>query len=90
MYQLFLKEFGAGNLKFRLAEEQSQFGWIISVYTLEPHRKNGLAYKLVDEVCCLLQEKGAKRARLWSSSSGRKVYENLGFDSMIDMSKSYV
>ena len=72
---------------YPLAEEPSLFGWVISVYTLKEHRKNGLAYKLVDEICLWLKQKGAKRARLWSSSDGRKVYENLGFENMIDMSK---
>lgn len=72
---------------YPLAEEPSLFGWVISVYTLKKHRNNGLAYNLVDEICLWLRDKGAKRARLWSSSSGRKVYENLGFKDMLDMSK---
>ncbi|MFD2507741.1 GNAT family N-acetyltransferase [Halalkalibacter alkalisediminis] len=55
---------------FPLAEEQSLFGWIINVYTVEQHRNNGLASKLVEEVCDWLKEKGANRARLWASSSG--------------------
>jgi GNAT superfamily N-acetyltransferase len=72
---------------YPLAKEQSLFGWVIAVYTLKNHRNNGLAYKLVDEICLWLKQKGAKRARLWSSSTGRKVYENLGFRNMMDMSK---
>ncbi|KAF0824769.1 GCN5 family acetyltransferase [Cytobacillus firmus] len=75
---------------FPLAEKESLFGWIIAVYTLEQHRNNGLAHKLVNEVCFWLKEKGAERARLWSSSSGRGVYENLGFKTMIDMSKPLI
>ncbi|MEI5907111.1 GNAT family N-acetyltransferase [Bacillus spongiae] len=73
---------------YPLAEKPSLFGRVISVYTLKKHRNNGLAYKLVDEICLWLKDKGAKRARLWSSSTGRKVYENLGFKNMLDMSKS--
>lgn len=72
---------------FPLSEEQSLFGWIIAVYTLPQYRNNGLADRLVDEVCLWLKDKGAKRARLWSSSRARKVYENLGFKSMLDMEK---
>ncbi|MEH7246859.1 GNAT family N-acetyltransferase [Neobacillus niacini] len=72
---------------YPLAEEQSLFGWVIAVYTLKNHRNNGLAYKLVDEICLWLKQKGAKRARLWSSSTGRRVYEDLGFKNMMDMSK---
>lgn len=72
---------------FPLSEEQSLFGWIIAVYTLPHYRNNGLADRLVDEVCLWLKDKGAKRARLWSSSRARKVYENLGFKSMLDMEK---
>lgn len=72
---------------YPLAEEPSLFGWVISVYTLKEHRNHGLAYQLVDDICLWLKQKGAKRARLWSSSKGRKVYENLGFQQMMDMSK---
>lgn len=72
---------------FPISEEQTLFGWIISVYTLPQHRNNGLAYLLVDEVCSWLKDNGAKRARLWSSSNARKVYERLGFKSMLDMEK---
>lgn len=75
---------------FPLSEAQTLFGWIISVYTLPQHRSNGLAYQLVDEVCSWLKDNGAKRARLWSSSNGRKVYESLGFKSMLDMEKMLV
>ncbi|MBD8069721.1 GNAT family N-acetyltransferase [Bacillus sp. PS06] len=73
---------------FPLAEEQSLFGWVIAVYTVENHRKNGLAHQLVDDICLWLKQKGATRARLWSSIKGRKVYEDLGFEDMLDMSKS--
>ncbi|MCA1054110.1 GNAT family N-acetyltransferase [Rossellomorea aquimaris] len=75
---------------YPLAADQSLFGWVISVYTIEEHRHNGLAATLVDEICIWLKEKGAKRARLWSSSTGRNVYENLGFTRMLDMSKPLV
>lgn len=73
---------------FPLAGEQSLFGWVIAVYTMKKHRKNGLASQLVDEICLWLKQKGAKRARLWSSSTGRTVYEQLGFDNMMDLSKN--
>jgi GNAT superfamily N-acetyltransferase len=110
--RLFLKEYEAGQLMFRvavdesdqiascaggllrteypypLAEEESLFGWVISVYTLEIHRHNGLASTLTDEVCEWLRQKGARRARLWSSSTGRSVYEKSGFRPMMDMVKS--
>ncbi|MBA4537425.1 GNAT family N-acetyltransferase [Bacillus aquiflavi] len=48
------------------------FGWFITVYTLPQHRNNGIAHQLVDDVCSWLKDKGAKWARLWSSSSARK------------------
>ncbi|MDG5471718.1 GNAT family N-acetyltransferase [Jeotgalibacillus sp. ET6] len=75
---------------YPLSQELSLFGWLLAVYTLKNHRRNGLAYKLVDDVCLWLTERGAKRARLWSSSSGRKIYENLGFKNMMDMSKPLI
>ncbi|GAA5417563.1 hypothetical protein Pryu01_02637 [Paraliobacillus ryukyuensis] len=73
---------------FPLAEEQTTFGWIIAVYTLKPYRNNGLAHRLVEEVCTWLKENGAHRARLWSSSKGIQIYESLGFHSMIDLAKT--
>jgi GNAT superfamily N-acetyltransferase len=72
---------------FPLAIEQTLFGWVIAVYTDKDHRRNGLAYMLVEDICLWLKEKGADRARLWSSSAGRSVYENLGFEKMMDMVK---
>lgn len=72
---------------YPLAEEQSLFGWVIAVYTLENNRNNGLASNLVEDICLWLKQKGAKRAKLWSSSTGRKVYEKLGFNNILDMSK---
>jgi GNAT superfamily N-acetyltransferase len=71
-----------------LSEEQSLFGWVISVYTLPHYRKNGLAAKLVEEIYIWLKEKGAGRARLWASIEGRRVYEKIGFRSMMDMEKT--
>ncbi|XXM73121.1 GNAT family N-acetyltransferase [Lysinibacillus sphaericus] len=108
---LFIKEYEAGKLIFRvavdesnqiaacagglirteypypLAEEESLFGWVISVYTLENHRHKGLGSTLTDEVCEWLKQNGAKRARLWSSSTGRSVYEKSGFKPMMDLTK---
>ncbi|AGE23481.1 hypothetical protein GHH_c29710 [Geobacillus sp. GHH01] len=60
-----------------LSEEQTPFGWIIGVYTINNHRKKGLASQLVEEVCSWLKERGARRARLWASSQGRRIYERI-------------
>lgn len=60
---------------------------MISVYTFPPYRKNGLASQLVEEVCEWLQDRGARRARLWASVEGRRVYERIGFHSMMDMER---
>ncbi|WP_010099100.1 GNAT family N-acetyltransferase [Ornithinibacillus scapharcae] len=73
---------------YPLAMEQSLFGWIISVYTNKEHRQNRLASILVDEICLWLKQKGASRARLWSSSTARSTYEKIGFQSMMDMTKA--
>jgi GNAT superfamily N-acetyltransferase len=70
-----------------LSEGQTPFGWVICVYTVSNHRKKGLATRLVEEVCSWLKERGAKRARLWASTEGRRIYENLGFSPMLDMEK---
>jgi GNAT superfamily N-acetyltransferase len=70
-----------------LSEEQTPFGWVIGIYTINNHRKKGLASQLVEEVCSWLKERGAKRARLWASSQGRRIYESIGFSPMLDMEK---
>jgi GNAT superfamily N-acetyltransferase len=71
-----------------LSEEPTPFGWVISVYTIPHHRKKGLASQLVEEVCSWLKERDARRARLWASSEGRRIYERLGFSPMLDMEKA--
>ncbi len=73
---------------FPLSEEKSKFGWVIAVYTMPSHRKRGVASRLVEEVCGWLKDQGAERARLWSSSSARGMYEELGFRTMMDMEKT--
>ncbi|ADC51541.1 GCN5-related N-acetyltransferase [Alkalihalophilus pseudofirmus OF4] len=72
---------------YPLAEEPTLFGWIISVYTNKAHRKQGLAKDLIDEICLWLKENGANRARLWSSSLAKNMYEELGFQQMFDLEK---
>lgn len=73
---------------FPLSEDKSIFGWVIGVYTLPGHRKTGIASLLVEEICSWLKDQGAVRARLWSSSSARGIYESLGFRNMLDMEKT--
>ena len=73
---------------FPLSSEQTLFGWVVSVYTAEECRRNGLASRLVEDVCAWLKEKGARRARLWSSSHASDLYASLGFTRMIDMEKT--
>jgi GNAT superfamily N-acetyltransferase len=45
-----------------LSEDQSLFGWVISVFTLPEYRKKGLASQLVEDVCTWLKDQGARRA----------------------------
>lgn len=75
---------------FPLATEPVPFGWVINVYTLPAFRGQGLASRLVDDVCGWLRERGARRARLWASSEGHSVYAKLGFRQMMDMEKPLV
>ncbi|MEC2072555.1 GNAT family N-acetyltransferase [Alkalihalophilus marmarensis] len=72
---------------YPLAEEPTLFGWIISVYTIKVHRKQGLAHQLINDICLWLKENGAKRARLCASSLAINLYEDLGFQQMIEMEK---
>lgn len=75
---------------FPLSGEQTLFGWVVAVYTAEHCRRNGLASRLVGDVCSWLKEQGAERARLWPSSSAAGMYGKLGFTRMIDMEKPLI
>ena len=75
---------------FPLSSEQTLFGWDVAVYTVEHCRRNGLASRLVEDVCGWLKEQGAERARLWPSSSAAGMYGRLGFTRMIAMEKPLI
>ncbi len=72
---------------YPLAEKQTLYGWIVNVYTKKEYRRNGLASQLTADVCEWLKTNGAKRARLWTSSQARRVYERLGFSQSHEMEK---
>ncbi|KGA96032.1 GCN5 family acetyltransferase [Alkalihalobacillus alcalophilus ATCC 27647 = CGMCC 1.3604] len=75
---------------YPLAAEQTLIGWVVSVYTEQGYRKQGLARLLVDEVNTWLKEKGCGRVRLWSSTAAKPLYNDLGFSQMPIMTKSLI
>ena len=70
-----------------LSKDPSPVGWVVSVYTDHNHRKQGLANKIVNEVCEWLQQKEVSMIRLWASKQGKPTYEKLGFEQSSFMEK---
>lgn len=70
-----------------LSKEPVKVGWVVSVYTEAEHRKQGLAYTVVNEVCQWLQEKEVTMIRLWASQQGKPTYTKLGFETSSFMEK---
>lgn len=62
-----------------LSSEQAKVGWVVSVYTELEHRKQGLAYNIVQEVTNWLESQQVQIIRLWASQHGKTTYEKLGF-----------
>src|SRR5690606_9447678 len=70
-----------------LSKDPVRVGWVVSVYTEINHRKQGLAYKIVNEVCEWLQQNEVTMIRLWASQQGKSTYEKLGFETSSFMEK---
>ena len=70
-----------------LSKQTEKVGWVVSVYTDIDHRKQGLAYRIVQEVCEWLQSQEVMTIRLWASQQGKPTYEKLGFYTMSFMEK---
>ena len=54
-------------------------GYIASVYTKPEHRRQGIAFSLVNEVVAIGKEKGIKKFFLHASDLGKLVYLKCGF-----------
>lgn len=58
-------------------------GHIVSLAVLPPWRRKGIATTLVEELCCILKEKGKKRVKLEvriSNTAAIALYKTLGFE----------
>lgn len=70
-----------------LSKQPEPIGWVVSVYTDINHRKQGLAYKIVNEVTECLSDKQVSYIRLWASKQGKPTYYKLGFEDSPFMDK---
>lgn len=55
------------------------YGYIIDVYTIPEKRRNGYASKIMEELLKWLKGKGIQNIKLKPSSTGKQLYEKLGF-----------
>jgi len=53
--------------------------YVLNVYTEPPHRRRGLARRLMNEILDWCHARGALRITLHASDEGRPLYEDLGF-----------
>jgi GNAT superfamily N-acetyltransferase len=60
-------------------------GNILNVYTAPPHRRRGLARRLMETALDWCQKNGIRAVILHSSDDGRALYERLGFQASNEM-----
>jgi GNAT superfamily N-acetyltransferase len=53
--------------------------YVLNVYTLPEHRKNGLATLLTDRVLAWCEAQGIKKIVLHATEDGARLYERFGF-----------
>ena len=53
--------------------------WIVNVYTNAPHRKRGLARRLMATMHDWCQAQGIERTALNASAAGQPIYESMGY-----------
>jgi GNAT superfamily N-acetyltransferase len=63
----------------------SRRGNIVNVYTAEPHRRLGLARELMTTVLAWCRDHRVDTVILHASSSGRPLYESMGFQATNEM-----
>jgi len=59
--------------------------YVLNVYTDPPHRRRGLARRLMDEILAWCETKSVQRVGLHASDEGRGLYESLGFAATNEM-----
>ena len=53
--------------------------YVLNVYTLPEHRRNGLATLLTERVLAWCEEQGIKKIVLHATEDGARIYERFGF-----------
>ena len=66
--------------------KQAEYGYIMDVYVLEPHRRKGIAQGLVSEILKWLQQKEISSITLDASKLSGDLYAKIGFDTSTQMS----
>ena len=56
-----------------------RLAWIVNVYTDPPHRKRGLARRLMNEMHDWCRDNGVQRTALNASAAGQPIYESMGY-----------
>ena len=75
---------GAGVLLHRLLPRNRDLGlrqeaYVLNVYTAPAHRRRGLSKRLMAELIAWCREHDITRVTLHASTTGRPLYESLGF-----------
>jgi GNAT superfamily N-acetyltransferase len=61
--------------------------YVLNVYTDPPHRRRGLARRLMATILAWCEAEGVHRISLHASDDGRSLYETLGFAATNEMRK---
>jgi GNAT superfamily N-acetyltransferase len=61
-----------------------RLAWIVNVYTDHPHRKRGLARRLMHEMHDWCRANGVERTALNASAAGQPIYESMGYTLAIE------
>jgi GNAT superfamily N-acetyltransferase len=56
-----------------------RLGFVFNVYVNPPHRRQGLAERLMETMHAWCREQGLERIALNSSAGGRSIYERMGY-----------
>ena len=59
--------------------------WIVNMYTEPPHRRRGLARRLMEAMLAWCRDRGMRSLYLHASDEGRPLYEGLGFQPTNEM-----
>ncbi len=64
---------------------RGKYGYVSSFYTMEPHRRRGLAKRLLDEVIGYARQIELPVLKLHASPYGKPIYLEAGFEDLNEM-----